>query len=36
VILPADPQAHNLWLRGDWKRAQKLVAPYSSSLMLVR
>jgi putative SOS response-associated peptidase YedK len=36
VILPADSQAHNLWLRGDWARAQKLVAPYSSSLMLER
>jgi putative SOS response-associated peptidase YedK len=36
VILPPDPRAHALWLGGDWDRAQKLVAPYSSSLMLER
>ena len=36
VILPADPAAHRLWLQGDWTRAQKLVQPYSSSLMLER
>ena len=36
VILPADPAAHRLWLQGDWNRAQKLVQPYSSSLMLER
>jgi putative SOS response-associated peptidase YedK len=36
VILPADPNMHDLWLRGDWGRAQKLIAPYSSSLMLER
>jgi putative SOS response-associated peptidase YedK len=36
VILPADPAAHDLWLRGDWKRAAQLVAPYSSSLMSLR
>ena len=36
VILPPDRTAHDLWLRGTWGRAQKLVVPYSSSLMLVR
>ncbi|WP_231635783.1 SOS response-associated peptidase [Novosphingobium sp. ST904] len=34
VILP--PEAHDLWLRGDWKRAAQLVLPYSSSLMTLR
>jgi putative SOS response-associated peptidase YedK len=36
VILPPDRAAHDLWLRGDWNRAQKLIAPYSSSLMVER
>ena len=36
VILPADARAHDLWLQGDWGRAKALVAPYPSSLMLVR
>ncbi len=36
VILPPDRTAHDLWLRGEWGRAQKLVAPYSSSLMTMR
>lgn len=36
VILPPDPAAHDLWLRGDWDRAKRLLAPYSSSLMLER
>jgi putative SOS response-associated peptidase YedK len=36
VILPADPRAHDLWLRGDWDHAQTLVAPYSSSLMAMQ
>jgi putative SOS response-associated peptidase YedK len=36
VILPLEGKAHDLWLRGDWGRAQKLIAPYSSSLMLQR
>lgn len=36
VILPGDGRAHDLWLRGDWRRAQGLLQPYSSSLMLVR
>jgi putative SOS response-associated peptidase YedK len=35
VILPPDPKAHDLWLRGDWARAKALVQPYSSSLMSV-
>ncbi len=33
VILPADPQAHDDWLYADWKRASRLLAPYSGSLM---
>ena len=33
AILPPDPEAHRLWLHGDWKRASALIAPYSSSLM---
>lgn len=36
VILPADPQSWQTWLRGDWKQASALLAPYSSSLMLER
>ncbi len=36
VILPPDRTAHDLWLRSEWGRAQKLVAPYSSSLMVKR
>ncbi len=36
AILPADPAAHRLWLQGGWDRASALIAPYSSSLMLVR
>ena len=36
VILPPDERVHDLWLRGDWDRAQKLIAPYSSSLMEMR
>ena len=36
VILPADGKAHDLWLRGGWDRAQALLVPYSSSLMLER
>lgn len=36
VILPADPKAHDLWLRDGWDRAQALLVPYSSSLMLER
>jgi putative SOS response-associated peptidase YedK len=31
VILPAG--SHHAWLNGGWERAQKLAAPYSSSLM---
>lgn len=36
VILPGDPGAWSRWLTGEWKGAQDLLAPYSSSLMLVR
>jgi putative SOS response-associated peptidase YedK len=34
VILPPDSRAHDTWLCDDWAKAQKLVQPYSSSLML--
>lgn len=33
VILPNDPAAWTAWLRGEWKQAERLLAPYSSSLM---
>jgi putative SOS response-associated peptidase YedK len=33
VILPPDPRAWTTWLRGDWKRAEGLMAPYSSGMM---
>jgi putative SOS response-associated peptidase YedK len=36
VILPADREAQDLWLNGDWARASRLIAPYSSSQMLTR
>jgi putative SOS response-associated peptidase YedK len=36
VILPADPTARDVWLRGGWDRAGKLLVPYPSSLMLER
>ena len=32
VILPPG-EAQAAWLRGEWKRAQALLTPYSSSLM---
>jgi putative SOS response-associated peptidase YedK len=35
AILPPDPQVHSLWLNGDWARARALIAPYSSSLLVV-
>lgn len=35
AILPPDPRAHDLWLRGGWDRASALLQPYSSSLMQV-
>ena len=34
VILPPDPAAQDDWLYADWKRAERLIAPYSSSLMI--
>ena len=33
AILPGDAGAWATWLTGDWKHAQGLLAPYSSSLM---
>jgi putative SOS response-associated peptidase YedK len=36
VVLPADRAAQDLWLRGGWDRAQALLVPYSSSLMVER
>ena len=36
VILPGDPAVWGTWLRGDWKQAEALLAPYSSSLIHVR
>lgn len=33
VILPADPRAWTTWLRGDWKAAEPLIAPYASGMM---
>ena len=32
VILPAG-EAQHTWLRGDWSRAEALIAPYASGLM---
>ena len=32
VILPAG-DAQQVWLRGEWSRAEALLVPYSSSLM---
>lgn len=34
VILPHDPEAWQTWLHAGWDRAQRLLAPYSSSLMV--
>lgn len=34
VILPPDPAAWQVWLCGSWDRAARLIAPYSSSLMI--
>jgi putative SOS response-associated peptidase YedK len=36
VILPADRKAQDLWLNASWDRARRLIAPYASSMMLVR
>jgi len=33
VILPGDPAAWRIWLRGDWNAARALLQPYSSSAM---
>lgn len=33
VILPPDRAAWTKWLRGDWKQAEGLVAPYPSGMM---
>lgn len=33
VVLSSDPATHDLWLRGGWDKARKLIQPYSSSLM---
>ena len=35
VILPRDPATHEAWLRADWDRAKRLIAPYASSLLSV-
>jgi hypothetical protein len=32
VILPAG-EAQHVWLRGEWSRAEALVAPYASGMM---
>jgi putative SOS response-associated peptidase YedK len=34
VILPPDRAVQDLWLRGAWNRAQALLVPYPSSLMV--
>lgn len=36
VILPGDPDVWGKWLRSDWKQAQALLVPYSSSLIIER
>lgn len=36
VILPDDPVAWGKWLRGEWKQAEALLQPYSSSLIAER
>lgn len=33
VILPADPRAWATWLRGEWKAAEQLIAPYASGMI---
>ena len=35
AILPPDPAAWQLWLNGEWAKAAKLIAPYSSSLIAI-
>lgn len=34
VILPPDPRAWRSWLHADWKAAEALLVPYSSSLLV--
>ena len=34
VVLPGDPKAWDVWLKGDWVKAQGLLAPYPSSAMI--
>lgn len=34
VVLPSGRAAQDLWLRGGWDKAQALLVPYSSSLMV--
>ena len=36
AILPPDPGAWQTWLNADWSRANQLLAPYSSSLLMDR
>lgn len=36
VVLPGDPGAWDLWLKGEWARARELLAPYPSSAMIER
>lgn len=36
VIIPDLAEARELWLYGDWKRAQALVSPYPASLLAER
>ena len=36
AILPANPEARDLWLHGDWPRARQLIGPYSAAMMTVR
>ncbi len=33
ALLPADPQAQDIWLRAGWDRAKALLEPYPSSMM---
>ena len=33
VIIPAVQEAHKLWLYGDWKRAEAMIAPYPDQML---